>query len=223
VSRVGGIILTVSVASADRRAILVDIGGVLCSDDLPTVTALWSARLRVSDRSLLAAIFGGSDETVLVGLVSEPAWWRVVAARLDIGPETTARLRADIVAAGTWDEQLLDALRRLRVDARTAIVSNAWPHVRARLAEARLEDVTEEVILSCEVGYAKPSPEIYRLALDRLEVTPEHALMIDDTAGHVLAAESAGLRGHRHEHAAGTIAAIEDFLGGGQRRCVPRG
>jgi putative hydrolase of the HAD superfamily len=201
-----------SASSASRRAILIDLGGVLCSDGLPAVTARWSARLGVSERSLLAAVFGGSDETVLVGRVTEPAWWQVVAARLGIGPAPLARLREDIAAAGTWDEQLLAALRDLRGNARTAIVSNGWPHVRARLADAQLDDVTDDIVLSCEVGYAKPSLEIYRLALERLNVRPERALLIDDTSGHVAAAESAGLRGHRHECAAATIAVVERFL-----------
>jgi putative hydrolase of the HAD superfamily len=200
------------VSGASRRAVLIDVGGVLCSDGLPDVASTWSARLGVSERLLLAAIFGGSDETVLIGRVSEAAWWRVVAGRLGIGPAPLAGLREDIAAAGTWDEQLLAVLRDLRGKARTAIVSNAWPHVRARLAEAHLDDLTDAVVLSCEVGYAKPSPEIYRHALDRLDVGPEHALLIDDTPGHVAAAESAGLRGHRHEHTAGTIAVVERFL-----------
>jgi putative hydrolase of the HAD superfamily len=103
-------------------------------------------------------------------------------------------------------------LRQLRGVARTAIVSNAWPHVRARLAEARLEEVTDEIVLSCEVGCAKPNPDIYRLTLDRLEVAPEHALLIDDTPSHILAAQLAGLHGHRHQDAAGTTAAIARFL-----------
>ncbi len=199
-------------SGADRRAILIDVGGVLCSDGLPAVAAVWSARLGVSERLLLAAIFGGSDDTVLVGRVSESDWWRVVATRLGIGPASVAGLRADIAAAGTWDEHLLAVLRDLHGQACTAIVSNAWPHLRARLAEAHLDDVTDDVVLSCEVGYAKPSSQIYRLALARLEVRPGHALLIDDTPGHVVAAASAGLHGHRHEHTAGTIAAIERFL-----------
>jgi putative hydrolase of the HAD superfamily len=200
------------VASARRRAILIDVGGVLRSDGLPAVTAAWSARLGVAERLLRAAIFEGSDETVLVGRVSEPAWWRVVAARLGIGPGELARLRADLAGAGTWDDQLIGVLRDARGGASTAIVSNAWPHVRARLAEAHLEDLTDEVVLSCEVGHAKPGPEIYRLALNRMGVRPEDALLIDDTPGHLAAAELTGLSGYRHEHTAATAAVIAHFL-----------
>jgi putative hydrolase of the HAD superfamily len=126
-------------------------------------------------------------------------------------------LRDDITTAGTWDEQLLAYLRHLRGRARTAIVSNAWPHLRGKLTEERLDDVADEVILSCEVGYAKPNARILRLALGRLAVSAEKALLIDDTRANVAAALSAGLAGHLHTTRAGTTAAIERFLG--EHRC----
>ena len=38
----------------------------------------------------------------------------------------------------------------------------------------------DEVIASCEVGYAKPDPEIYQIALERLGTTGEQSIFIDD-------------------------------------------
>jgi hypothetical protein len=89
------------VSGASRRAIPIDVGGVLCSDGLDAVAAVWSAHLGVSERVLLAAIFGERDETVLVGRVSELSWRRVVATHLGIGPAPLARLPDDIAAART--------------------------------------------------------------------------------------------------------------------------
>jgi len=48
-------------------AVLVDAGGVLRSDGLPALGAAWSPRLGISERLLLDAIFGGSDDQVLIG------------------------------------------------------------------------------------------------------------------------------------------------------------
>ena len=93
-----------------------------------------------------------------------------------------------MAGAGIWNEELLAYLRRLRGQARTAIVSNAWPRVRAGLREARLEDVVEEVVLSCEAGCARPGPRLCLLAPGRLGVVPGDALLADDVAGHVAAA-----------------------------------
>jgi HAD superfamily hydrolase (TIGR01509 family) len=38
-----------------------------------------------------------------------------------------------------------------------------------------------EVVLSCEVGYAKPDARIYAIALDRIRADPGDVLFIDDT------------------------------------------
>jgi len=49
------------------RAVSVDVWGVLCSDGLPALAKAWSPRLGISERLLLDAIFGGSDDQVLIG------------------------------------------------------------------------------------------------------------------------------------------------------------
>ncbi len=39
-----------SVSLARRRPVLVDVGGVLCSDSLPAIAAVWSPGLGISER-----------------------------------------------------------------------------------------------------------------------------------------------------------------------------
>ena len=55
---------------------------------------------------------------------------------------------------------------------------------------------------------------IYPAALQRLAVHSGDALFIDDTPGHVTAAEALGVTGHLHTSTTGTITRIEDFLQG---------
>jgi putative hydrolase of the HAD superfamily len=192
-------------------AVLIDVGGVLLSSD-PAVFTTWSARLGIAPRSLLTAVFGGCDDQVLTGVVSEPDWWDVVAGRLGIGPELLAELRHDLARAGRWDDDLLACLRRIRGRVRIAIISNAWPHLRTRLSEPVIAGLVDEVVLSCEVGWAKPDPRIYGAALRRLGAEPEEALFIDDDASHVAAARALGMTGHQHVTGAGTVAAIDAFV-----------
>ena len=61
-------------------------------------------------------------------------------------------------------------------------------------------------------GIRQTRPRIYQAALQRLTVRPADTLFIDDTPGHVSAAESLGMTGHVHTCTAGTITGIEDFL-----------
>jgi putative hydrolase of the HAD superfamily len=188
------------------RALLIDLGGVLLSDDLPACAARWAARLGIAEAALLAAVYGGSDDQVLTGRVSEPDWWRTVQARLGLSPALTAELRRDVAALGTPDQTLMAVLAR--VPARVAIVSNAWPHLRERAAVL----AADVVVLSCDAGWAKPDPRIFRAALTHLGAAPADALLIDDTPAHVAAARALGLAAHRHRGTAGTVAAIERFV-----------
>jgi HAD superfamily hydrolase (TIGR01509 family) len=89
------------------------------------------------------------------------------------------------------------------------------PAAASNATAARAERDYTEVVLSCEVGYAKPDPRIYQPMFQCFVAAPGDALLIDDTPGHLAAAESLGLTGHLHLSSADTIATIERFLGRG--------
>ena len=52
---------------------------------------------------------------------------------------------------------------------------------------------------SCYVGWRKPSPQIFRLALDVLQCDAEEVLFIDDRPGNVEAAASLGIQTIRYK------------------------
>ena len=72
----------------------------------------------------------------------------------------------------------LEALREAGI--RTAFVSNCAENTRPLLDALGLSPLVDELVLSCEVGAAKPDPKIYQLALDRLGVEARQAIFIDD-------------------------------------------
>ncbi|MCC9310024.1 HAD family phosphatase [Kitasatospora sp. RB6PN24] len=195
-----------------RPAVLIDIGGVLSPDHLAAVADDWAGRLGRTPAEVMAALYGGNDDQILIGRVSEDAWWGVVAERLRLGPAQSGALRADVTRGHAWDPELVAAVRALRPAARTAIVSNAWPSMRPALQHAGLLDLVDAVVLSCEVGCAKPDPRIYELALHRLAAAPADALFIDDTPGHVTAARALGLAGHVHTDTPETLRRIAEFV-----------
>ncbi|WBP92166.1 HAD family hydrolase [Kitasatospora cathayae] len=196
----------------NRPAILIDIGGVLIPDHLTTAAAEWSTRLGITQRAFLAALFGGNDDKVLIGRTSEEAWWHIVRDRLGVGSDLIDAIRCDLASRESWDYALVEGLRSLRGSAKTAIVSNTWPQMRTRMANAGLLDMVDAIVLSCEVGYAKPDPRIYAAALQRVGARPAETLFIDDTPGHVATARSLGMTGHVHTSTGDTIARIQEFL-----------
>jgi putative hydrolase of the HAD superfamily len=195
-----------------RPAILIDIGGVLVPDYLTAAATTWGSRLGIAPRAFITALFAGNDDQILIGRTSEAAWWQIVADRLRVREDLTAEIRSDLAARHTWNTALLTCLRRIRERATIAIVSNAWPDTRTRIADAGLLDLADAIVLSCEVGHAKPDPRIYAIALHRIGANPTQALFIDDTPGHVDAARSLGMTGHVHANTDETIDRINKFV-----------
>ena len=78
---------------------------------------------------------------------------------------------------------------------KTAILSNGVPEIMARVGTERsLSDLFDVVVVSFELGHAKPEPEIYHVTLSKLGVSAAEALFVDDRAENIAAARQLGLR-----------------------------
>jgi putative hydrolase of the HAD superfamily len=87
-----------------------------------------------------------------------------------------------------------EALGRLRRAGLTlACVSNWDISLRRHLEEARLDRYFAEIVSSAEAGAAKPDPEPFRLALQRLGVEPARALHVGDGETDREGAAAAGI------------------------------
>lgn len=197
---------------ADGRAILIDIGGVLAEDHIPAASTRWGTGLEIPPQAFIGALFGGNDDQVLIGRTDEESWWAIVQDRLGVDQNLITEIRSDLASRQTWNHTLLNALHHLRGQTKIAVVSNAWPHMRTRMATVQLEDLMDAVVLSCETGSAKPDPHIYAAALQAVDTDPTNALFIDDTPGHVTTARSLGMTGHVHTNTTDTLTRIHSFL-----------
>ncbi len=75
-----------------------------------------------------------------------------------------------------------------------ALVSNCGDTTRSLLEDLGVVPLADAVILSCEVGSMKPSPDIYVCALEELGVAATDAVFIDDQPGFCVGAEAVGVR-----------------------------
>jgi len=78
---------------------------------------------------------------------------------------------------------------------RMAVVSNGFKEVqRRKLSHAGIDKYFEAVIISDEVGIMKPSPEIFRMAMDAIGGVPSETLMIgDNLENDIIGAREAGI------------------------------
>jgi putative hydrolase of the HAD superfamily len=126
-------------------------------------------------------------------------WQRVVTATRPgaLAPSDLAWLIAsDVASWSVYHDEVWALAARFRAKGgRTAFLSNSGPEVMARVrADHPLEARFDAVVISCEVGLAKPDPRIFRLCLDRLGLPAAAALFVDDRADNVEGAASVGLQ-----------------------------
>lgn len=183
---------------ADRiKALTWDFGGVLLRTETQEPRRNWEQRLALEHGELHDIVFHGSaSRRATVGKASTEDIWISVAEQLNLGAEQLAEFRKDFWAGDQLDRDLVDATRSICEHLKTALLSNAWPDLRAYLThELQIADAFDYMIISSEVGIAKPDEEIYRVLLERLGVLPHECIFVDDSAENIMAAKQLGLHG----------------------------
>lgn len=90
------------------------------------------------------------------------------------------------------------------------VLSNAGPDLRDRIDENLGRKVDwHDLVVSAEVGLAKPDHAIYHLVMERLSLRPEHCFFIDDIKVNIAAAQEVGWTAHRFK---GDYAALQADL-----------
>ena len=99
-----------------------------------------------------------------------------------------------LLASARLYDDVLPFLRMLRArGVRTAIVSNCDENTRDLLVELGVAALADALVLSCEVGAAKPAGAIFHRALDQLGVAAEAAVFVDDQPRYCAGAVALGV------------------------------
>jgi len=116
-------------------------------------------------------------------------------------PNLDARILMEEYFAHYGSHQLLfpgalDCLRKLGCIIKLGIITNGFVDIqRDKLERTGLAELVDVVLISEETGKIKPHPEVFRLALQRLEIETEEALYIGDSyATDIIGAANAGIK-----------------------------
>ncbi|CRK59703.1 HAD-superfamily hydrolase subfamily IA, variant 3 [Alloactinosynnema sp. L-07] len=110
--------------------------------------------------------------------------------------------------AGVFTEPaIVEVVRAARRSGlRTALLSNAD-------RRPLVPDLFDVVVVSGEVGVAKPNKAVYDLVAERLGTTPDRCVFVDDIARYVRGAAAAGMTGVHHITVESTVDELEILLG----------
>jgi putative hydrolase of the HAD superfamily len=199
------------VAATNLRAVIFDFGGVLW--DMRWDVARELDRVHGLPRSSVFETLYRCDAWAEIECgVGDPAAWTAGAHR-----ELERRagralppLHEEWRKAQTPIAANVELVRRLRGDYRCSVLSNADLSLRQRLREELgVHDLFDDIVVSAEIGMAKPKPEVFRLAADRLSLTPDACVFVDDWDANVEAARGVGMQAVLHRADKGDDLAVQ--------------
>jgi len=161
------------------KAVLFDFGGVLSE-----------AGKRGSVRSWLGRVYGLDVDVQKMqhafykmwrGQISDDDFLAEIRRAFPEAPEVTLGDYMRHMQHFKRAEPVYALAERLRAHGiKTGILSNVFGLGVKPLREGGFYEGFDPVLLSCEVGYAKPDREFYQMAVDQFGVKPEEIVFIDD-------------------------------------------
>lgn len=199
------------------RAVIFDLGGVLVRTEDRQPRARLAERLGISYDQLSSVIFDSdSARQATLGQLSTDAHWEAVLRALNLTEQEFGLARQDFWGGDSLDVELVDYIRSLRPRYQTALLSNAWDNLRQVLDQHwDILDAFDQVIISAEVGLAKPDRRIYQLAVEQLGVAAEEAVFVDDYPANLEGARAAGLMTIHFHSREQTVSELEKLLAEG--------
>lgn len=103
--------------------------------------------------------------------------------------------RAELDASARLNNGVVKLLPELSNNYKLGIISNATTSVIGEIIDKYdLAQFFDTVVVSSEVGVAKPDPEIFETSLRQMELAPNEVIFVDDNPNFVSAAEKFSIR-----------------------------
>jgi epoxide hydrolase-like predicted phosphatase len=201
------------------KAVIFDMGGVILRTMDQGPRQRLAERLGVRLYDLYNQVFSSeSARLATLGKISAQKHWEQVGAHFNLSPQELPGFLREFWDGDRLDRALVAFIRSLRGGRRTALLSNAWDDLRGWIEnDWKIASAFDELVISAEVGLAKPDHRIYQLTLDRLGVAADQALFVDDFSENVDAARWIGMHAIQFRSSGQAIAEVRRYLNQSQR------
>ena len=181
------------------KAVFFDLGGVILRTEYQAPRQHLAESFGMDYDDIDKVVFGGggngSAARATVGEITEEEHWQNVMKALKLPASEFERVREEFFAGDVIDHEIVEFLRSIKPKYKTGLISNAWSGLRDYIVREKFDNAFHHMIISAEVGVAKPDPKIYHIALEQLQVKPKEAVFVDDFIENVNACEKVGMKG----------------------------
>jgi putative hydrolase of the HAD superfamily len=206
---------------AKVRAVVFDYGGVL-TGPMRESFAIWMAKHRIAPESFSrvlklwmsrSAPAGTPVHLLETGSITVAEFERTLAAELatvDGSPVVAEGLLSRAFGALSVEPTMIELVRAVgSVGLRTGLLSNSWGNIYPM---ELIDELFDGVVISGDVGLRKPDPAIYRMILERVDVSPAESVFVDDAEPNVVAAAELGMHAILHTDPSTTMARLAELV-----------
>jgi epoxide hydrolase-like predicted phosphatase len=179
------------------EAVIFDFGGVLMRTEDRNPRTELATRLGMNYTEISALIFESpSALQATKGIITAEQHWAELQKSLDLPDLEFEQVRTEFWAGDVLDLNLVNLLRDLRSKYTTILLSNAWDDLRHMIDDVwQIGDAFDHLVISAEIGLAKPDLAIYQWVINELGVKPAKAVFVDDFLHNIEAAWVVGMHG----------------------------
>jgi len=181
------------------KAVVFDLGGVIVRTEYQAPRQHLAERFGMDYGEIDKIVFAGGNHSsaarATIGEITEEEHWLNVMNILKQPANEYERVRDEFFAGDVIDLEIVNFLRSIKLNYKVGLISNAWSGLRDYIVRERFDDAFHHMIISAEVGAAKPDPKIYHIALEQLQVQAKEAVFVDDFYENIEACEKVGMKG----------------------------
>jgi epoxide hydrolase-like predicted phosphatase len=195
------------------KAVIFDLGGVILRTEYQAPRQHLAESFGMDYDDLASIVFDSpTAQKATIGEMTNDEYWLAVTKRLKRPASEMETIRREFFAGDVVDHKLVDFLRSLRGSYKTCLISNAFDDLRSFIVREKFDDVFDHMIISAEVGVAKPEAKIFHLALEQLQVQADEAVFVDDFIENIEACEELGMEGIHFKNPESTIQQLKALL-----------
>ena len=168
------------------KAIILDCFGVLVGRGFEE-TYRTAGGDPVKDRDFIEDMLAQTNR----GSISQADFDTAMARKLGI---TDKAWREILKQVEQPNMELLNYIKSTHKGYKLVVLSNANRGLIEYIESMIGKDFFDDIIVSAEVGWVKPDPEIYNYTADKLGVTPAECVFIDDHESHLVPARELGMK-----------------------------
>ncbi len=176
------------------KAVVFDLGGVVFTNGFKRFVKYLMEEYSLDDKKILELLDGELGTSYRLGKINKEDFWKKIFKELSIEADID-ELEQEWISGYILIEETKQIILDLSKKYKIYYLSDGTP-TRAKLLQDKYNflDLFEDGIISHQVGFKKPSPEIYQALLKKVNLLPKEILFIDDKQSNLPPAQDLGIQ-----------------------------